>query len=48
MEIFFWCDAETVINVRKFTKVLYYEGNVKFDDIYDVFEEITEIVLNFS
>ena len=27
-----------VENVRKFTKILCYKGNVKFDDIYDVFE----------
>ena len=25
-------------NVRKFTKFVYYKGNIKFDDIYDVFE----------
>ena len=28
----------TVINVRKFTKFVYYEGNVKFDDNNNVFE----------
>ena len=28
----------TVRNVRKFTKLLCYKGNVKFDDINDVFE----------
>ena len=27
----------TLRNARKFTKFLYYKGNVKFDDIYDVF-----------
>ena len=27
-----------VRNVRKFTKILCYRGNVKFDVIYDVFE----------
>ena len=42
----------TARNIRKFTKFSCYKGNVKFDNIYDVFEErylkITEIVLNFS
>ena len=28
----------TVRNVRKFSKFLCYKGNVKFDDIYDFFE----------
>ena len=28
----------TVGNVRKFIKFVCYEGNVKFDDIYGVFE----------
>ena len=28
----------TVRNVRKFKKFLCYKGNVKFDDIYNVFE----------
>ena len=28
----------TIRNVKKFTKFLYYKGNVKFDDIYDVSE----------
>ena len=28
----------TVRNARKFTKFLCYKGNVKFDDVDDVFE----------
>ena len=28
----------TVGNVRKFTNFLCYKGNVKFDDIYNVFD----------
>ena len=28
----------TVRNVWKFTKCLCYKGNIKFNDIYDVFE----------
>ena len=28
----------TVRNFRKFTKFLFYKGNVKFHDNYDVFE----------
>ena len=31
-------DENTVRNVRKFTKFIFYKGNVKFDDIYDAFE----------
>ena len=41
----------TVRNVRKFTKFLFHKGNVKFDDISDVFEykylKIAKNVLNF-
>ena len=31
-------EIHRTVNVRKFTKLLCYKGNVKFDDIYDVFE----------
>ena len=31
--------ACTVRNLQKFTKFLCYTGNVKFDDIYDIFEQ---------
>ena len=31
-------DKYTVRNFRKFTKFKCYKGNIKFDDIYDVFE----------
>ena len=41
----------TVRNVRKFTKFVCYKRNVKFDDIYDIFEKmyfkIAKNVLNF-
>ena len=40
MKKFDWLNIEnyTVRNVRKSTNFLAYKGNVKFDDIYDVFE----------
>ena len=31
-------DIYTVRNFRKLTEILYYKGNLKFDDIYDLFE----------
>ena len=34
------CKMYTVRNVRKFTKLLFYKGNVKFDNIYDFFKKI--------
>ena len=41
----------SVRNVRIFTKFVCYKGNVKFYDIYDVFEQrylkISKNVLNF-
>ena len=42
----------TVRNVRKFTKFVCYKSNVKFDEMYDVFEkrylEIAKIVFSKS
>ena len=49
--IYVQSDNYTVRNIRKFTKFLSYKGKVKFDDVYDVFEQeylkIAKNVLNF-